>query len=204
MSGTLGFVSDYRFSGISQTSGDPAIQGHFDVAFENGIYASTWASNVDWGDDANLELDYFLGYASKFTQDLSYDVSVAYYTYPGYSQDINYGQVTTKLNYKHASMSYGYSNDYSNSGKSAEYVALNYDHPLPKHMTLNLHVGRSMGTYWKNMSYGEYDDYSIGLSGQYKGLDLSLAWITTDIQPHTHSGALRDDNTLVFGGSHTF
>ena len=31
-------VSDYRFRGISQSNTNPAVQGGFDVAFDNGFY----------------------------------------------------------------------------------------------------------------------------------------------------------------------
>lgn len=204
VSTTLGLISDYRSAGISQTSGNPAVQGHIDVTFENGIYANAWASHVDWGDDAKLELDYYLGYSAALSKDIGYDFSVGYVSYPDYSLDINYPQAIAKLHYKNASVAYSYSSNYSNSGKNAGYISLDYSQPLPKKLSLNLHAGRSMGAYWENMYCGEYNDYSVGFAGSFHGLDLSLAWISTDIHPHTHSGALQDDSTIVFGISHTF
>lgn len=45
----VALTSDYIFRGISQTQGDPAIQGGLDVAHESGLYIGTWASNVDFG-----------------------------------------------------------------------------------------------------------------------------------------------------------
>ena len=41
LTGNLGFFSDYRFRGISQTAKNPAIQGGFDYAHSSGFYAGT-------------------------------------------------------------------------------------------------------------------------------------------------------------------
>ena len=44
----VGLYSDYIFRGYTQTQNEPAIQGGFDVEHSSGLYAGTWASNVDW------------------------------------------------------------------------------------------------------------------------------------------------------------
>ena len=41
ISANVALVSDYRFRGISQSNENPAIQGGFDYAFENGFYVGT-------------------------------------------------------------------------------------------------------------------------------------------------------------------
>jgi hypothetical protein len=41
-------VTDYRFRGVSQTDGGPAVQGGFDYEYKPyNLYAGVWASNVD-------------------------------------------------------------------------------------------------------------------------------------------------------------
>lgn len=206
-SGTIGFTNDYRFNGISQTAGDPAIQGSLDVSFDNGIYAGIWGSNVDFGDDANLELDYYVGYGNSITDDLSYDVNYAWYTYPGYdAADGDYGQLNLSLYYKNASITYGYANDYFNSGEAGQYIAVDYSHPLPMGISLDLHAGHSFGDYWGEVDIDDFEDYSIGLSGSYAGVDLSLGYIITDIdsEDEIDSGLFRNDDTWVFSISRTF
>ena len=42
----INLVSDYRFRGITQTWGKPAVQGGADIAHDGGFFAGTWASNV--------------------------------------------------------------------------------------------------------------------------------------------------------------
>ncbi|KEA64173.1 hypothetical protein ADIMK_1419 [Marinobacterium lacunae] len=206
-SGTIGFTNDYRYNGISQTAGDPAIQGSLDVAFDNGLYAGIWGSNVDFGDDANLEIDYYVGYGGELTDDLSYDVNYAWFSYPGYdAYDGDYGQLNLSLYYGNASITYGYANDYFNTGEAGQYLAVDYSHPLPYDMSLDLHAGHSFGDYWGKVDIDDYEDYSIGLSGSFAGLDLSAAYLITSIdsEDETDSGLFRNDNALVVSVSRTF
>ena len=56
---------------IHRHKAEPAIQGGFDVEHSSGLYAGTWASNVDWttaGDDPymdknSIEVDVYAGWA---------------------------------------------------------------------------------------------------------------------------------------------
>ena len=85
VTGNVGFVSDYRFRGLSQTYEDPAIQGGFDYSHASGLYLGTWASNVSgnqYPNGAGLEWDFYGGY--KFNAGpLGLDVGALYYWYPG-------------------------------------------------------------------------------------------------------------------------
>jgi uncharacterized protein (TIGR02001 family) len=93
VTGNLSFVSDYRFRGISQTYGLPAVQGGFDYAHASGAYLGTWASNVystasngigtSYTNGASLEWDFYGGYKFEAAKDLALDVGALYYYYPG-------------------------------------------------------------------------------------------------------------------------
>ena len=67
LSANVGLTSNYLFRGISQTGGDPAIQGGLDYTHASGFYLGTWGSNVGWIEDyqgydsSNLELDLYGG-----------------------------------------------------------------------------------------------------------------------------------------------
>ncbi len=69
ITGNASVVSDYNWRGITQTAGDPAIQGGIDYAHESGFYAGAWGSNVDFGDccDENLETDLYFGWSGGET-----------------------------------------------------------------------------------------------------------------------------------------
>jgi uncharacterized protein (TIGR02001 family) len=84
ITGNLGFFSDYRFRGISQTVKNPAIQGGFDYAHASGFYAGTWASNVSGYlyANANMEWDFYGGYNYKLNDDIGLTAGGLYYFYP--------------------------------------------------------------------------------------------------------------------------
>src|SRR5471032_2691106 len=108
----VGLVNDYVFRGITQTNGNPAIQGGIDYTHSSGLYAGTWLSNISWYTDQNagtrsaptslaspgsvgatyaangsnqasLKMDFYGGYKGNFTDDWSYDVGLIRYQYPG-------------------------------------------------------------------------------------------------------------------------
>ena len=83
--GNMSLVSDYRFRGITQTYGKPAIQGGFDYAHSSGFYAGNWNSNVSSGagfPSGNLEMDFYGGWKASFG-DFGLDLGTIYYYYPG-------------------------------------------------------------------------------------------------------------------------
>jgi uncharacterized protein (TIGR02001 family) len=106
VSANIGATSNYVWRGVTQTDDQAAISGGLDYAHDSGFYAGTWASNVDFDDDTNAEVDLYAGFANEFSG-VGYDVGVLYYWYPG-GDDINftdlygslsYGPVTGGINY---------------------------------------------------------------------------------------------------------
>ena len=98
ITGNVGFYSQYVFRGLTQTNGDPALQGGFDYSHASGFYAGTWASNISVLRDAilpngasapayssggSLEWDFYGGYKWSFANDFTLDLGTLYYWYPG-------------------------------------------------------------------------------------------------------------------------
>jgi hypothetical protein len=84
--GNATLVSDYRFRGISQTFKLPAVQAGFDYAHSSGVYLGTWASNVSnnvYANGAGLEWDLYGGYKFEVAKDITADIGLLYYWYPG-------------------------------------------------------------------------------------------------------------------------
>lgn len=74
-------TSDYVWRGVSQSDEDFALQGGAD--FESGIfYAGTWASTVDFGDDTDAEVDFYLGVAPS-AAGFDWDFGLTHYMYVG-------------------------------------------------------------------------------------------------------------------------
>src|SRR5205807_10360934 len=85
VTGNITLASEYRFRGIDQTYGKPAIQGGFDYSHASGVYLGNWNSNVSQGagyPGGNIEMDFYGGYKKAFG-DFGLDVGAIYYYYPG-------------------------------------------------------------------------------------------------------------------------
>ena len=65
----MGYVSDYRARGVSQTWRKEAIQGGFDLTHSSGFYLGGFGSNVSPNTypKANVELDLYAGYNGAVT-----------------------------------------------------------------------------------------------------------------------------------------
>ena len=90
VTGNVALVTDYRFRGLSQSSGDPAIQGGINVNHASGFYVGVWSSSTDFrvvGPAAqsvygSQELDIFGGWTGAVTSGVTVDAGLLYYAYP--------------------------------------------------------------------------------------------------------------------------
>jgi uncharacterized protein (TIGR02001 family) len=85
----INLVSDYRFRGITQTWGKPAVQGGADIAHDSGFFAGTWASNVSGNEypGGSMEWDFYGGWNFKLSDDVTIPLGMIYYYYPGSNFD---------------------------------------------------------------------------------------------------------------------
>ena len=91
----VGVVSDYVFRGFSQTNEEFAVQGGVDVTV-GSFYGGVWASNVDFGDDTDAEVDFYGGYRTEVSG-FAVDVGAVLYVYPGAPSLTEYDYVEAKL-----------------------------------------------------------------------------------------------------------
>lgn len=85
----VGAITEYRYRGLGQTRGKPALQGGVDYDSGNGFYLGAWGSTIKWIKDQStptqevkgpFELDLYGGY--KFEAGgLGYDVGYLRYQY---------------------------------------------------------------------------------------------------------------------------
>jgi uncharacterized protein (TIGR02001 family) len=82
----MGYVSDYRARGVSQTWRKEAIQGGLDLTHSSGFYLGAFGSNVtpNTYPKANVELDLYAGYNGTVAavEGLGYTAGVIGYFYP--------------------------------------------------------------------------------------------------------------------------
>ncbi len=195
--GNVAVVSDYRFRGISQTFGKPAIQGGFDYAHSSGFYVGNWNSNVSgvqYPGGASLEMDFYGGYKFEPVQDLTADVGVLYYYYPGATigttgEKFNNTEIYIAATYKwfSAKYSYGVSDFFGlnsttafaprGDSKGSGYLDLNANFEVAEKTTLTFHAGHQ-----KVKNYGEFDysDYKVGIARDFGFATLGLAVVGTN------------------------
>ncbi|MDG1945556.1 MAG: TorF family putative porin [Halioglobus sp.] len=218
LTANVALVSDYRFRGISQSDKNAAIQGGFDASFEPGFYVGTWASSVDFGNVTDgsgsfgtMEIDYYAGWTGPIgDSDFGIDVGYMYYQYPGDTVDPtgDYQEVYAKGSWKDLTVGVTYSDDYYAESGKFWYFAGDYSLTFAEDFSLGLHVGYNdfdrLG-FFGDDSNGDvidedsYTDYSVSLGYTFKGFDLSVAWVGTDLDSSDcFNGSKLCDDTAVF------
>ncbi|MDG0969664.1 MAG: TorF family putative porin [Porticoccaceae bacterium] len=191
ISGNVALGSDYFFRGVDQAGGE-ALSGGFDVAFENGFYAGTWASSIDFSNGP--ELDYYAGYGGSFSDSLSFDVGYLFYGYPGDSA-LDFEEFYGSLSMGDATVGFNYSDDYFDSTGETTYLYIDYGFALTESLSLGLHYGTISADDSEayNAVFGDtIDDYSISLSTEFSGVGVDLSLVDS-----SGSGALDADTQFV-------
>ena len=167
--------SEYIWRGIPQTSGEPAISGGFDISGENGLYFGTWASNVEWGDDSALELDWYAGYSNELESGITYDIGYLAYTYPG-EEDLDFEEIYLGLSYSYFGLTYSAGQD---------------DAPD------NTEVSITLGESGLGLTFGDYDDLGDYMILSYD-LPMTLAGLSVNFSYHDGDyDGLYDDSEFV-------
>lgn len=169
LSANVAATSNYLWRGVTQTNDAAAISGGIDYADDSGFYAGTWISNVDFGDDASYELDFYLGFSGEISKDVGYDVGYIYYAYPDSAESVStneydFGEVYGSLSYSYFSVtaSYGVNNDDgAKFADSSLYLSGDAEFEVADGLTLALHVGNY--DYDKDNGV-DYVDYGVSLS----------------------------------------
>jgi len=142
---TVTAASDYLFNGVSQTDESPAIQGSIDWSHDSGWYAGSWASNVDFGDDTDAEVDYYAGFTREINDSVFYDVGLAHYSYVGGTNcsDINYTEIYLALGYQSTQIKAWYTNDYAGTDAGHYILALSHSVEMNERISLTFQIDRS-------------------------------------------------------------
>ena len=203
ITGNVGLFSSYRFRGIDQTFGKPALQGGVDYSHSSGFYAGNWNSNVNQGagfPGGNLEMDFYGGWKGSWG-DWGLDLGGIYYYYPGtnagptipFSPASNIaptfrvasGRVdNTELylggSWKFISLKYYHSvNDYFSAPdtKNSHYLDFGATYDLGDGWGITGHVG---SLKMKNMNNGSYSDWKLGVTKDIGGWVFAASYIDTN------------------------
>lgn len=189
VSSNAGVVSNYVWRGMTQTADVAAIQGGIDFTY-GGVYAGTWASNVDFGSAATTEIDGYLGYAGEVAgigYDLGY-IKFGYVNEAGLNFDEGYFGLSKDFGV--ASLGAKYSKGL-NDGYDLSDIDVTASVALPKDYSLDL-------------GWGDYEDYgtrySVGASKSFDKVDFSLVYN----EYSADAGSASDEKSVVVGVSTGF
>lgn len=193
VSANVGMYSNYVFRGISQTGGDPAIQGGLDYTHSSGLYIGTWASNVGWIEDyqgydsGNVEFDVYGGFRGAFGKTgLTYDLGAIQYVYPGKrggAVDADTTEIYAALGWKWFTAKYSYylSDEvfgFANAEHS-DYLDISASVPLGES---GLTAGAHWGTFkFKNNGAQDYDDWKVSLAYDLGKLSTVTSGVTIGV-----------------------
>ena len=185
ISGNVGLSSDYIWRGMTQTNGDAAINGGFDLATDNGFYFGTWSSNAGGsGSNYSMELDVYLGFSGEMgNENMSYDVGYISVIYPG-DDSADFEEAYIGFNI------YGLSILYSSGQDSS-----------PDYSEIGYSVDAGPGSF--GVSYGEYEDTGDNtLIGYDWGIgNFSLGFYYYDFEAKAGSGNADDDGAYIALGT---
>lgn len=229
----FGLVSQYRYRGLAQSRGLPALQGGVDYTNAKGYYLGAWASQIKWIKDSSsgstnysgpVELDLYGGYKFE-SAGLAYDFGYLRYqyvennlgsvsggSYTNANTDELYGAATFgpyTLKYSYAaSPLFGYL--YSTG---STYLDLTATFELGGGYTLSPHAGHQLvkGTSSSYYAGGlSYSDLSLTLAKDLgNGVSLTAAAITTNAKNNSNflsnsTSVNTAKGTLVAGVKYTF
>ena len=218
ITGNLALTSNYMFRGISQTWDKPAIQGGFDWTHPSGFYLGTWASNVSDNiyNNASVEWDLYGGYNGSINDDLTYNVSLLGYFYPGGkynaapSEKYDTVEAAIGMTYKFLNVKYSrtLTDFYGANGntitpdngdsKGSDYIEANVNYEIMEKLLLGLHIGRQ-----KVKNYGslDYSDYKISLAKEFGGFNFTAAYSNTNADPalYTYTNGVGDSKDVSNG-----
>ena len=208
LSGTVTLVSDYDFRGITQSAQDPALQGSIDWASDSGLYLGAWASNIDFGNefDADIEVDLYAGFTGG--EDITWDIGFIYYGYPGES-DADFQELYASATYSFLTGKIWYSNEFGGfDNDDALYYDLKAEWELPSDFGLNAHIGYSDGDGIDNFYGDSYMDWSVGVTYTLGNFELGLKYVDGSDNEALGDGAPGDISSAearaIFSVSTTF
>lgn len=199
--GNFALVSEYRFRGIDQTFGNPAVQGGVDYTHPSGVYLGNWNSNVSSGagyPGGNLEMDFYGGYRGT-SGDFGFDAGLIYYDYPG----TDAGSQSTPLVQNNRTLAI-HSGPIDNTefyvGGSWKFLSLKYFHALGDYFSipdtantsyLDAAVSFTLGNGWgvnahyghldlKGFNNGSYSDWKLGLKKEFARWIFGAEYVGTN------------------------
>lgn len=210
--GDVQFRSNYVARGISQSQGQPSVQGEIDYNPGDGVYGGMDGSSINWinqlhpGDNVSLDADAWLGYRRHFDSGWTAKAGFMRMQFPGHyvqqSPPVDQPNFTEAFGYaawKGLSMQLNYAvTDYAGNpdSKGTVYLSVALSQPLGETWTLGAGLGRVRQAgrdpaSGRPNSRFDYTDYKLSLAcalGSGINLTLSHTWTNADLNIYMIDG----------------
>lgn len=192
-------TSEYMFRGISQTDDQPALQAGAGYSWSNGLYVGAWASNVDFNEGTDAEVDVFVGWNGDLGESVNLDVQLVRYSYVGEPSGVDYAynELIGKLSFAgNYSATLGYTNDFLASDTDSVYLGLGGDWEIGKGYNLTAGVGYT--TIDDDLGGVDgYADYSIGVNRDFGPVNIALGYHGTNADAEDFFGTDNAEDKFV-------
>lgn len=187
-------TTDWVLRGISQTKGDPAVQGYVEFQAFDWIYAGVWASSLNFGgaSDPSTEIDYYGGVRHTFGQ-LTLDGGFVWVDFSGGAngvRQLDYGKVygiakfAVTEDFEVGGNIY-YGDDFINLGASITHAtgfAKYKIAPLSLMPDVGLYVSGTFSRQWTSKNFSpDYNYWDAGFGGTYKAMTLDFRYYDSDL-----------------------
>ena len=206
VTGSVTFVSDYMFRGVSLSDNDPAIQGALNFTTAPGFFVSMWGSSIAPYGGANVEYDIYGGW-SKALGPVTPTIGIYGYTYPGGS-GVNYYEIYGSLGFALGPVGmlagFNVAPNQKNTGDDGTntYLYFQPSFGIPgAPITLKANVGYETGAIVRALGTGNDNkwDWLVGADIKWKMLTVGLAYVGNNRSDF--GGILGDKFVFSVGGS---
>jgi uncharacterized protein (TIGR02001 family) len=230
VTGNVAVTSDYVFRGLTQSWGNPAIQGGADYANPNGFSAGFWGSSISERTypGGAMESDLYASYGTAINSDWSWRVGLYSYLYDGANLDhaglasrsLNTGEANVALTWKQFTLKYNRSltdyfgvdteQGYRGDSKGSSYLQLDVAIPFNDVWSMALHAAHTRYTtrlvtpLANGASDPSYSDLGVTLKYQFAShwsLSGSVTHATNDAFYRHTSSFLDAADTRNVGGT---
>lgn len=211
-SGNVQLMTNYVGRGLTQSVGQPSVEGELDYFAADGFYTNLEGTSINWidqiylGDSVSVEIDGVIGYRQAFADDWTYKFGVLRLQFPGrYVQQTppadqpNSTELFGYLSWKRLSVKLNYSlTDYfaAPDSKGSTYLDLSAAQPLDKDWTAGAHLGfkreagsdPATGLYNSRANYTDYKLYVAYALSSDLTVTLAETWTNANAALYTING----------------
>ncbi|WP_020188187.1 TorF family putative porin [Methylopila sp. 73B] len=192
------FTTDYVFRGVTQSKGDPAVQGYAELQAFDWVYAGIWSSSVNgFATDPAAEVDIYGGLRHTWDA-FTLDVGGLYYYYPGEDtpgplKQLDYWEIYAKPSYAFGNFgsitgNVYWTSDFVNTGSDALYLSAigKVNIPLDTIPDVGFYVSGEFGKQWIDRSRGfalaeDYLTWNLGVGATYKAATIEFRYSDSDL-----------------------